>query len=101
MSISITIPNRATRVIASFAALLLSAGCSAVSGGIKSPENAPSGPSALAGGEKIGTVTVSLVEEKLTPKVTEVAMLYEVPRILDNRVREQLMARGMSSEGPL
>lgn len=61
----------------------------------------PSGPSALASGQQVRCVTVSLDHEQLPPAVIEVAELYEVTRILDNRVREQLASRGMNSDGAL
>ena len=101
MSIAITLPNRAIPIVASLAALLLGAACSSVSGGIKSPANLPSGPSALTSGQKIGRVVVSLDQQNLTPEVIQVAELYEVTRILDNRVREQLSASRMASGGDL
>jgi hypothetical protein len=94
VSTTTTLSNRAIRTAALLAVLLLCAACSAVSGGIKSPENLPSGPSALASGQKIGRVAVSLDQQKLPTEVTEVAELYEVTRILTNRLREQLSASG-------
>ncbi len=101
MCIGTTLPNKAIPIVASLAALLLCAACSSVSGGIKSPENLSSGPSVLTIGQKIGRVAVSLDQQKLPPEVTQVAELYEVTRILDNRLREQLSASGMASGGKL
>ena len=101
MSTATALPNRAISVVVSLAALLLCAACSSVTGGIKSPGRLPSGPSALTSGQKIGHVAVSLDQEKLTPKVTQVAELYEVTRILDNRLREQMSADGVASGGEL
>ena len=65
MSTTTTLSNRAIRTAALLAVLLLCAACSAVSGGIKSPENLPNGPSALASGQKIGRVAVSLDQHQL------------------------------------
>ncbi len=101
MSTATTLPNRAILTVASLAVLLLCGACSVVSGGIKSPENLPGGPSALTGGQKIGLVAVSLDQQKLPAEVIEVAELYEVTRILDNRLREQLSASGMASGGEI
>ena len=101
MSTTTMLSNRAIRTAALLAVLLLCAACSAVSGGIKSPENLPDGASVLASGQKIGHVAVSLDQQKLPAEVTEVAELYEVTRILTNRLREQLSASGMASEGDI
>lgn len=101
MSLAISRSKRAIPIAALLAALLMCAGCSSVSGGIKSPENLPSGPSVLTSGQNVGVVAVSLDRQNLTPEVTQVAELYEITRILDNRLREQLVARGMAREGKL
>jgi hypothetical protein len=96
-----TFLTRSLPIVVSLAALLLCAGCSAVSGGIKAPANLPSGPSAITSGKQIGSVAVSLDAQNLTPEVTQVAESYEVTRILDNRVREQRSAKGMASGGSI
>jgi hypothetical protein len=103
MSIATALPGRAIPIVASLATLVLcaGAGCSSVSGGIKSPVSPPSGPSMLASGQRIGRVAVSLDQENLPSEVTEVAELYEVPRILGNRLREQLALSDTSSGGGL
>ncbi len=93
--------NRANRIVASLAALLLCAGCSVVSGGVRSPAKLPSGASVLMDQQRIGRLAVSLDQQNLTPAVIQVAEQYEVTRILENRVREQLLARGMVSGGEL
>jgi len=51
--------------------------------------------------QRIGRLAVSLDQQNLTPAVIQVAEQYEVTRILENRVREQLLARGMVSGGEL
>jgi hypothetical protein len=51
--------------------------------------------------QRIGSLAVSLDQQNLTPPVIQVAEQYEVTRILENRVREQLLARGMVSGGEL
>ena len=93
--------NRTSQAVSMLVAVLLCAACSSVSGGTKTPENLPMGPSALFAGDQIGNLEVLLDRQNLTPEVTQVAEEYEITRILDNRVREQLLALGMSSDGEL
>lgn len=85
-------PTSLIRYLLPILALLCAfiSGCSAVSGGTKSPANPPSGPSALSSGGRVGSVEISLNEEQLPPEVIQVATDYEVVRILGNRVRERL-----------
>jgi hypothetical protein len=101
MFIATALSKKALPIVALFTVLLLGAACSSVSGGIKSPAKLPSGPSTLTSGQQVGSVAVSLDKQQLPPEVTEVAELYEVIRILDNRVREELAARGMTTDGKL
>ena len=99
MSTAMIRSNRAIPLVVSLIALLIGSGCS-VTGGTKSPANLPSGPSTLGGGQQVGEVVVSLNQE-LPADLTQVLEAYEVVRILDNRVREQLESRGMTSDGTL
>ena len=101
MSVANRPRTRSAPFVASLVILLLSVSCSSVSGGIQSPRNPPEAPSATAGGQQVGHLVVTLDRVELPPEVTDVAELYEVTRILDNRVREQLVARGMVSGGEL
>jgi len=101
VSDDISLRGRRLPILTPIALLFLASACSSPSGGIKAPESLPSGPSLLADGSRVGAVSVLLDEEKLTPKMAEVARLNEVPRILQNRVVEQFATRGMSGEGNL
>jgi hypothetical protein len=80
--------------------LLLGTACSSVSGGTQAPSTSPSGSIEIGPGRKIDSVTVVLNEELLPSNVTLVANQYEVARILDSRVREQLAAHGLAGDGP-
>jgi hypothetical protein len=88
-------------LVAAFLVLLVGAGCSVVSGGTQTPSDPPDGTTALAGGRSVGNLTIALDKENLPYDVTSVAEEYEVTRILGNRVREHLEARGAMANGSL
>lgn len=85
--------QRAILIFVGIATLLLLSACSTVSGGIRVPANLPSGPSALTSAQSVGRVAISLNTE-LAASVTDVAVRYEIVRILGNRVRQQLPESG-------
>ena len=94
MSMLIKLSQRAIPILVGIVALLLLSACSTVSGGIREPASLPSGPSALASGQRVGGIAISLNSETLPPSVIDVAERYEIVRILGNRVRQQLPETG-------
>ena len=94
-------PKSAAPFKAAFLVLLLGSACSSVSGGIKDPANPPSGPSALAAGQKVGRIEVGLDTNQLPDEVVEVAEQYETTKILTNRVRQRLENEGMNGGADL
>jgi len=95
MTVSIPgkLSQRTIPIFVGIATLLLLSACSTVSGGIRVPANLPSGPSALTSTQSVGRVAISLNTE-LPASVTDVAVRYEIVRILGNRVRQQLPESG-------
>ena len=94
-----TLTRKGTSIVAALVLLLLSTGCSVVSGGIQSPEKIPLDAVALDATQKIGSVEVTLSKQNLPSDVIQVAEEYEVTRILDNRVEEQLAISDRLGDG--
>jgi hypothetical protein len=82
-----------SRLLILFATVLVLFGasaCSTTGGGIQSPENPPSGASAIGSGQTIGEIIVALDAEQLPPDAIDLLERYELVRRLDGEIRESL-----------
>ncbi len=95
---SISIRNQTMSVfVLLLSVFLLSIGCASGGGGAA---DTPSGPSALAGGKKVGRLSVS-IGDGLAENVLQVAEQFSIVRDLDAGVRRELADEGLSSSGSL
>jgi len=75
------------------AAALLGVGCASVSGGVQTPQNPPSGASALSGGHAVETVSVAMDEALPAGVVTE-ANQFKVAERLESRIEARAPTSG-------